>query len=480
MLHKRNGSLATNLGATAYATLALAVFAICSPDDWLRSRLWVFYAIQYAFIVRLVFILKDRWLFVLSPSFVTVSYIVLNNCLGAYSFSVGRVISKENYWSYLEWTDLGWIAAFFLFANFVVILPYFCTRKLQTQRVEMNRTSNASPIEKFLVIGFCGGILLFFSIVEWKLDFLGGTGNFSTVPQALACLSIVLALVKYRQRGRCVAYVLLLFWLASFSSFDKRHAIFLLAPIAFIECLRMDQLRFRPRLVAIAALWTGIVLTLVIMMSIYRGYGGYQPADFLDTPYHIHNYVKDKRFYEYLGNNLEFNYSFFHSHMAIGYVYDSPALLLFGSTFLKILFIPFPRSSISFKPESIVTHYTRHHEPYFYSDGGSRMTTIYVEFFWNFHIAGLLGLLLIYYLATRGYLALAYRIRQGVGYRHLLALFAYHHMLTLVRGSGFDLYFVYLLIGAGFVLIIFHPAFVIFRACGHLHNRWLTVHDKNR
>ena len=475
------GSCTTDLSALVYATIVLVVVAISSSDDWLRSTLLVFYALQYFFIVRLALKQKDRWLFILSPSFVTASYIAINSCLGAHAFSLEKVVVKMDYQSYLEWTNLGWVVAFMLCANLVVILPYFLTKKKHRvySLLETRLTPHVSPAEKILVIGFCASLLLLFSTIKLDLSIFGATTNFSIIPQTLAALSIVIVLVKSRQRGRYAVYLLILFYFASFSSFDKRNALFLIAPIVLIECLRMGQLRLRPRVVVATAVLLGVVLMLVVMMSIYRGYGNYQPVDFFDTRNYILDYVKNERFYPYLGNNLEFNYAFFHSHQAIEYVYNTPELLLYGSTFLKILFVPFPRYLFPSKPDSIIVTYTNHHAPPgFPTDERSWLCSIYCDFFWNFHFGGLFALLLTFYLATRCYLALAYRLRQKIEYEHLLALFAYQQMLHVIRGSGFDYYGVALLLATGFVLVGFLPIFKIFRAIGYQKFRTSSIWTK--
>ena len=459
MLRKSNKRLETWLGALGSTTMVLVVIAVCSSDDWLRSNLWILYTIQYVLIVQLIFVQKDQWLFILSPSFVTASYIAINSCLGAYVFSIKIVDSAENYQSYLEWKNLGWITAFIIFANFIIIFAHFCPSKPGIQRAKKSQLDN--PSADFGVIAFCLIIILYFMKIELIVPFFEAGGHFSEIPQTLAGISILIALRNQKENVRYVAYLLLILLFASFSSFDKRIAIFLLMPMVLIECLRMRQLRLNIKSLIIMFLFGGIVLMLVIMMSIYRGYGSYNPDSFFDTRNYILDYINHDEFYHYIGNNLEFSYMFFHLHQALEYVFNSPELLLYGSTFSKILFVFFPRSFMPFKPDSIVTHYTLYHNWDLRVAGGSWTSTIYADFFWNFHIFGLFGLFLLYYFATQCYFVLAYRLRQGVHYQHLLALFAYQHMLTLIRGSGFDLYFVFLLVGAVIYLVVFIPVFMI-------------------
>lgn len=466
------GSHGVCVGALVYCTIVLSVVAVFSSDDWLRSHLWILYATQYIFIIWLGVKQADRWLFIFSPSFVTVSYMAINNCLGAYFFSIGRVVPRENYRAYLEWTNLGCVVAFILCANLMVLLQYLLTPKAFTSNPrEAQCATNVTFAEKVLVIGFCGGMIFFFSKVDVDFSVLGALGSFSIIPKTLAALLIVLVLVKSRQRGRFTVYLLIFIYFASFSSYDKRDAIFLIAPMLLIECFSTQRLQLRLQHLILVAGFSVMGFVLILMMSIYRGDGGYQPQRFLDTRHYVLEYVGSPNFYEILGTNLEYNYVLFHSHQAIKYVYESPELLLYGSTFLKPLFITLPKELFPNKPKSIGHHYTSHHSPQYWKAGGSWTSSIYADFFWNFHVLGLLVLLPIYYLMNRCYLALAYSIKQGVSYYHLLPLFAYQQLLTLIRGSGFDLYFAYLIVAAVFVFVVFLPVLDILKTVGCQKNQ---------
>ena len=466
------GSRAACIGALAYCTIVLAVVAVFSSDDWLRSHLWALYALQYVIVVGVVVKQEDRWLFILSPSFVTVSYMAINNCLGAYSFSMAIVSPTENYLSYLEWTNLGWASAFILCANLVVLLPWLLTKRAFTSDPRKAQNAATTPLaEKVVVIGFCGGIILFFR--ETALDFsvLGGEGSFSIIPLMLAALTIALVLAKSKQRGRFVAYLLILLYFASFSSEDKREAFFLIAPVLLIECLSMPRLQLRLQHITLAAGFAVVSFVLILMMSIYRGYGEYHPQSFLDTRRYLLEYVESPSFYANLGNNFEYNYVFFHSHQAIIDIYTSPDMLLYGQTFLKPLFLPLPKEWFPNKPKSIVHHYTNYHNSQYRAAGGSWTSTMYADFFWNFHVLGLLVLLPVFYLINRCYLVLAYSIRQGVNYYHLPALFAYQCLLELIRGSGFDLYFAYLVVAVAFAFAVFFPILDISKTVGCQKNQ---------
>ena len=452
----------TGLWSLASTTIVLMAVAVYSPDDWLRAKLWILYAFQYLMVIRVLLKQEDRWLFFLSPSFVTVSYIALNSCLGAYAFQHGLVAVQENYLSYLGWTNLGWVTAFILSANFTLIVSFFWARAhfKAANREERSFKRERATGEKILVIGFCVGAMLVFSLIELDFGLFGGSRNFSIIPQTLAFLSAVILLVKTRQRGRFLLYILALVYFSSFSSFDKRNAIFLIAPVIFIECITLQRLRINVRFLIRVSVTSISILLLITMMSIYRGYGNYNPETFIDTRHFVFDYITDPMFPVYVGNNMEFNYTFFHSHQAIEYVITETNLMLYGSTFLKVLYVALPRYLFPSKPDSIVTYYTEHHalshirwDPEVYS----WPCTIYCEFFWNFHIAGLLLLLLVYYAFSYCYFRIVGEFRYDLKYEYILYLFAYQQLLQLIRGSGFDDFVVSILVALGFSLVLFFP-----------------------
>ena len=454
----------TGLGSLGFVTIILVVVAVSSPDDWLRARLWILYALQYLLVINVLLKQKDRWKLLLSPSFVTVSYIALNSCLGAYAFNNQLVAVEEDYLSYLEWINLGWVAALILSANFVVIVPYFWA-KGNTRDANWRESSPATkcgPAEKILVAGFCVSVILVFSVLDLDLSLFGSSRSFSIIPQSLGFFSAVILLEKTRQKGRYLIYILALLYFSSFSSFDKRNAIFLIGPVIFVQCINVQGIRFSWSFLVKIIVTAVSVFVLIVMMSIYRGYGNYDPDSFMDTRHYILDYITDPMFRIYAGNNWEFNYMFFHSHQSVEYILGDTQNVAFGSTFLKILYIPLPRGFFTSKPDSIVTSYSKHHAV---SDSrwGSGLyswpCTIYCEFFWNFHIAGIWLLMPIYYLFNKAYCRIVYQFRSGVKYEYILYLFAYQQMLQLIRGSGFDIFVATMLVASGVCLLLFFPVF---------------------
>lgn len=467
------GNIRTALGTLASATVILSLVAVYVPDEVLRANLWAMYLAQYALVVGIVFLLKDRWLFVLSPSFVTLSYINFNNVLGAFCFKLGLVHGKRDYAAYLGWQYLGETVALFLYFNFAVVLVYFLVRKdrssVPTETVLPSR--DRQPVELILSLSFCIAVLAAFSTFEWDLSAVGAGSNSSPIVQALACLAIVLVVAKHFGKWRYLVYAALLLFMASVSSEDKRHAVFLILPVVLVECIRLRRLRIGFRLVAVSALLASVVLLLIVIMSIHRGYGKYNTESFWDAAQHISDYVQSDRFLPYLGNNLEFNYAFYHAHQAVEYIYQKPELMLHGSSFAKALFLHVPRAMFPAKPDSMATHYTRYHAPDLEAEGRSWMSTIYAEVVWNFHIAGLLALAAAYYLANRLFLALAVWLRRELAYRQLFVIYVYFHMMTVVRGNGFDEFAANILLGGVVAWMVFVPGLT---ACAYLDRRWPT------
>lgn len=446
-------------------TLILLIVCLFSSTEWLKSSLSLIYAAQYLMIFCFVFQEYDRWRYIFSPSFVIVSYISVSNIIGSYAFHLGYVASKIDLADYLDWQHTGAVASFFLLANLVTILAYYRFSKNDSAPLVTTKPKRLGRnFGSLFFISFCSVVIFtIFSWLDFNLAFLGGEGSFNTFPKAIAMLSLVIVIAGMQLRGRSLIYILLIAYFCSFSSNDKREALFLLPPISLIECVRARQFRFNLKILRNTAIVGSLFLSLVITMSIYRGYGEYDPKNFFDSFNYVDDYVADERFIEYIGNNLETNYMFFHSHQAIEYVMESTELLTFGSTFLKVIYAPIPRRIFRNKPQGIIHLYTDYHSPALRSLGGSWVASMFAEFFWAFHFFGLLPLFWAVYFLDYWYARLFAGLKGGIDFKHLFGLFAYLQMFELIRGSGSDYFFISLGIGAAIIYIFFWPIIMVAR-----------------
>lgn len=458
-------------------TFFLCLDAMLLPEASLRSTLWLIYATQYFCIVYFGLKQRDRWLFLLSPAFIAVSYLSINNFVGAYTFYTGIVTFQPDLEAYWHWKYLHWTTCVILLANLAVIGTQFINQHpLQEAEIAPRAVHKNGGIEIFFSFAFCIVTLTIFSFVDLEFDVFGGSGTFSVFPKTLAALAFVISLAKFNIKGRLFYYLFLLIYFASFSSDDKREAVFLLLPIILIECLRQKQLRFTSKFVSVSVIIAITVFVLILMMSIYRGYGAFNPRNFFSSAQYIGTYIQEDMFLGYFLSNIEINYFFFHLHQSIEYVFNDPQLLLYGSTFLKIFFIPIPRYLFPEKPDSLIEIYTSYHSPGYRDLGGSWVSAIYSEFFWNFHVVGILVLALFFWIMTRWYLRLAFNLRRGVDYRYLWHLFAYQQIMELVRGMGVDQYFAYLSVSAILAYTVFLPVLHLIHDYGRPANK--TVRNR--
>ena len=123
-------------------------------------------------------------------------------------------------------------------------------------------------------------------------------------------------------------------------------------------------------------------------------------------------------------------------------------LLSLGSTIIKFLFIPFPRSYFGFiKPESIISQYTSEYSSGLRASGGSTPPNVYAEMFWNFHFIGIFSSIIIFGLFLLIFIKLIRWIKYENTYKYSWCLFAFSQFLAYARGSGLDMYFVYVIFG---------------------------------
>ena len=442
-------------------TAASSILAMSLSLDGVRQYLWFLYLLQLIGVGHVLLRSLDRWMVLLSPSFICVSYVLLNNFLGSIAFSSERVHYAPDYYAYLSWNYPHLSVVFTLACNWVVVLSLRQALRGVAPRVAPASRMRMPSLEFFSILAFSGIAILFFSFVDLNLSFAGGDGSFSIFPKTLAALVLAVALHKRGSRWRFLCYLLLISYFASFSAEDKRQAIFLFLPIIMIEALNLPSFKISLRFFTVSALAFVLVVFLILMMSIYRGYGQYNPEGFLDSAQYVDDYILEDRFLEYLLANTEVNYLFFHSHQALEYILEDPRQLLWGSTFAKILFIPVPRYLYPDKPKSIIERYTGIHSPEFRALGGSWASGIYAEFFWNFHFLGLIPLYLLFLILNKGYLWLAKYVREGMDLQFVFPIYAYQQLMELFRGTGLDQFFTYCVVSAVIFFAFLYPMLVL-------------------
>ena len=120
---------------------------------------------------------------------------------------------------------------------------------------------------------------------------------------------------------------------------------------------------------------------------------------------------------------------------------------------LILLFLFIPRFMFPFKPEQIIALYTVQYDPAFRAIGGSYPISVFSEFFWNFHLAGLFLTIFLIIFCYYFYKHLINSIENFSLSYILLYLVCYFNILMLARGSGLDMYFLFIILSAFFIMI---------------------------
>lgn len=377
--------------------------------------------------------------FLLSPSFIAVSYININFFVGSIVFMNGLVFGMWHI-PYLGWKHVNLSMAYFNLANFLIVISFFLAKRIKLSRERL--LYDVRRVGKGWLIAMGIVLIVVFSIVELDLSLLGGQGSFSILPKSLGAIIIFVVFFrdfKLVHRIMCYAGVILLFAIASFE--DKRDAIFLLLPILLLESTRYPfNLNFGRALLFISGV--AFLGYLIIVMSILRGYGSYRPKGFLDATSYVTDYVKSADFVPSYMNNLEISFTYFHSNNAIEYIIDDPEKLSYGQTIVKPLFILFPRNIFSRKPESIIELYTSSFSREMRKMGVSWVISFQSELFWNFHFFGALVGAAFFLFFNSAYLGIVQLIKEDEIINYVPLLYIYQQALVLYRGSGLDQYLI--------------------------------------
>jgi len=297
-------------------------------------------------------------------------------------------------------------------------------------------------------------ILFFIVFMNLNIDlsFVGGGGDFSIIPKTIAVLILFIILSRSKLKYRYILYLLILAIFMTFSFQSKREALLLIFPVVLLEFYN-KKFTFKLSNVIYAVLIGVLVIYSVLLMSIARGYGSYNVNTVWEASRYVSDYMKHENFIPYFMNNIEVSSAFLHSNLAVNYVLKNPSLITYGSTIIKFIFIPIPRSVFPYKPNSMVHLFTQKFDPEFRKAGGSHPVSIQSEMFWNFHFFGLIAILLFFVIFNYLYRLLLIKITNNTIIDFLPLLYGYMILIYIIRGNGFDAFFVYFILGCMFYFL---------------------------
>ena len=415
------------------------------------------YAICQLLLFGIVYSLKGFYknIFIFSPSFIAVTYINLNFLIGSIVFQKGLVFYSLLP-TYKNWSHYNLVMAYFNLANLAIILSFFLVRKVSFT----SRLKSICDLRKFSsgLIYFASILLIvFFSIFDLKLGFIGGDGSFSEIPKTIGAILIIVNIFKNPNvKKRLFFYFILLFCFSIISWEDKRDAIFLLLPIVIVESTKF-KLKISLKKIILTCLSVCSILYLIIVMSITRGYGQYKANGFMEASSYVTDYITSSYFIPAFMNNLEISYTYLHSNNAVEKIIKHPELITYGETVIKPLFMFIPRSVMENKPQSIIHHYTNGFSKEYRDKGGSWTISIQSEMFWNFSYLGIFVGAFFFYIFNMLYRYIIDLIKNNDIINYIPLLYFYEALLILFRGSGIDMFLIFMIISTGI--------FIAFKFC---------------
>ncbi len=173
-----------------YSILLIILLLFASDQftiDW--AHLLFFVQLAFALIISKDF--ESKWSFFLSPSFLLVLYVNLNIFLGAYSLKENLLLEMYQHrsTSYSLIRNINIPYAYIALCSLIsmIMLPKFKIPK----KIKSDNSKHS-----FKIILLCLVLVLIFSIIKIDLAFIGGSGDFSTIPKSLASIILFYELSK--------------------------------------------------------------------------------------------------------------------------------------------------------------------------------------------------------------------------------------------------------------------------------------------
>lgn len=434
-----------------FTTFICVLIVLFSDRKFLDSNLSFIYLIQLSAFIITTINQKNNRFYLFSPSFITLLYLNLNFILGHYTVSSGFGLTSKYFDAYMRYTSLGFISIFILICNLLVYLSLNFKEVKKAGLIANGNKINVS--NRFIYILLT--IIFLLNFISIDLSFLGGNGDFTYIFK-LTTASLVVYLSSFK-RGKLkyILYIalLILFVIGNYDS--KREIMYVLILVIFVEVMQ-NKINIHVKvkhLILGSVLFVGFIY-IVLVSSILRGYGNFNVKNPLDAFGYVDDYVSTSYINDALTENFELNTVYGNGTNAINYVYSDQVPLLYGTTFIKFIFIPIPRSIFPDKPESMINVYTSKFAPDFRAKGGSFPVIVYSEAMWNFHVFGLIFIYFLFYLINTMYIKLIKSIQKHkLNLSIMYLLFMYITLIQFVRGSGFEMWFLYGLLSLPLSLI---------------------------
>lgn len=305
-------------------------------------------------------------------------------------------------------------------------------------------------------------IFVLLHVFIFNLSVIGGSEKGSQITQTATemnypfILGIVILIVykiwSYRTPTLFHLFILvaIMYVLAADSVGSKRELFFVLIAIFTIEFIYHDKrIRLNIKTVLITCTIVASFIFYILTASIARGYGGFEVEQLSDAAYYVSEYSDNENFQVYLGNNFETPYHYATSVISCDYTITGKTPILFGETFVRVLFIAVPRSI--YKPRKMIDVFTTAYDAQKRADGVSCPVSAYSEFFANFHILSFPFLYLFFVVYQRLFIKMVRMGRRNNAlYIHVVAISSLS--LQFIRGSGLQSIIIYSLFASSTIV----------------------------
>lgn len=421
--------------------IGLVLCAALLSNDFLVYNSYVIYSLQFVgnifYFFRNISYAKDFFL----PSFFVMFYISVNLIFGSYLVPREYGWNKQFAETVTAIKNYNIIVPYMVLCNTMLsILTAHTLKKLEWQRRQKRLFGNQEQkISPDLSIVIKSAVyLLAFAVISY-LDI------FNTFSFLLAIMVIHLASYKVQASWfRYALYAAYLLLMVVFSFENKREVAVALFLILFVEAhFRQTPFRLSMGMLLRYAAVGVVFMALIVIASILRGYGAVPASTMVEAILLVPQYLSSDTFIDGITDNLELNYNYGVAVAAVDHVLNGHIPYQLGASIIKVLFLPFPRDLVFWKPESVMQIFTQVYAPSWWAEDGSMPVNIYAEMFVNFHFGGVIacGLLMAVLNFMYGYFEKA----DARSFSANTCLFFVIIVLFYARGSGLELYLLYYL-----------------------------------
>ena len=426
-----------------YLAIGIGIFLVNGiafsliPEGEIRHYLAVGYLFQTGMFAFFSFARHDFLAIrLLQPSMITLIYVGLSCTAGAWAFDSKNVSNILGRQYYFMWNNLG--DAYILISLCFLALYSLSLRNLglpKDNTAFQNNIHDRRKSQIFLLLVLISCLALTINLK------IGIISQIKTVIVA----SIFYVLFKFDVKYKWVLALLVIGILSSTSFHSKREAIFALPAMFLISLAYLPRTRISLFNLALGVVGFVFIVTLILAMSILREYGGFGAENIFEAITFIPDYVELPNSLAFIFNNFEVTYIFLHFHQCVSSILDSPRMMADGSTYARMLLIWPVGDLLGYKPPSIIEQYTGAFFPYFRDEGGSFGVTSIGEAVWNFGWLAPLALLAVYFGLDALFAKTVHLIRERKAWSTIVALTICQFSLYFSRGSGLDIFVIYVL-----------------------------------